>query len=169
MKEMEYNGNIFLLPERGLRDAAVVTTNGIIKKDGKAVMGAGIAKYCRDTFPYVDKTLGDLLRDNGNHVYQLGLWKKPDCNGAFMLLSFPTKNDWRDASDLKLIQQSCKEIMVIAYEQNLNKVYMPCPGCTNGRLDYWNDVRPVLLDELDDRFIVCIPKHVMVFKDKRTV
>lgn len=161
MNEIEYNGNIFLLPEPGLRDACLVTTNGIVKKDGKAVMGAGIAKYCRDTFPYVDATLGDKLKAGGNHVYELGLKRRPDHEGVFLLFSFPTKDDWKDNSKPELIRQSCQEMMDMADEYSLNAIYMPCPGCSNGKLDYWKDVRDILLEELDDRFFVCIPANIM--------
>ena len=39
MKEIITNGNLFLKPI-SVRDACVVTTNGVLKKDGTAVMGA---------------------------------------------------------------------------------------------------------------------------------
>lgn len=161
MHEIEYDGNIFLLPKPGLRDACLVTTNGIVRKDGKAVMGAGIAKYCRDTFPYVDTVLGEKLKEGGNHVYELGLKKRPDDKGTFLLFSFPTKNNWKSDSKPGLIRQSCQEMMKMADEYELHAVYMPCPGCTNGKLNYWRDVRNILLEELDTRFFVCIPTDIM--------
>lgn len=161
MKEIGYNDNIFMLPEPGQRDACLVTTNGMVRKDGKAVMGAGIAKYCRDTFPCVDMALGDKLKKGGNHVYELGLWKRPDFSGVFMLFSFPTKDDWKEDSKPELIRQSCKEIMHMADKHQLRKVYMPCPGCSNGKLDYWKDVRNILMGQLDDRFVVCVPSNIM--------
>lgn len=166
MTEMEYNGDIFLLPEPGARDACLVTTNGIVRKDGKAVMGAGIAKYCRDTFIGCDETLARKLKAGGNHVYSLGLWHKPDKSGAFMLFSFPTKNDWKDNSSLELIRQSCREMVDMVKDEKLTCVYMPCPGCSNGRLDYWKDVRLILLEELNDRFVVCIPTNIMAKRPK---
>lgn len=167
MKELEYNGNIFLLPNPQKRDACLVTTNGIIRNDGNAVMGAGIAKYCRDTFKGVDKILGQKLKDTGNHVYNLGWCHIPyenDRFGIFLLYSFPTKDDWREDSKLELIRQSCREIMKAVDEDMLNNIYMPCPGCSNGKLNYWKDVRNILIKELDDRFIVCIPDKI---KQKR--
>lgn len=163
MKELKYDGNIFLLPEKKAlhTDACIVTTNGIVRRDGRAVMGAGIARYCRDTFSGVDRMLGDELKRGGNHAYCLGNWMKPDGTGSFLLFSFPTKDDWKDASKAGLIRQSCKEVMALADEQLVEAVYMPCPGCSNGRLDYWKDVRGILLEELDDRFMVCIPDAIM--------
>lgn len=167
MREKEYNGNIFILPKNDSQDACLVTTNGIVRNDGKAVMGAGIAKYCRDTFHGVDRLLGTLLKEHGNHVYDLGLCFIPENRATFRLFSFPTKQDWKEDSKPELIRQSCKEMMEQADRHGIDTVYMPCPGCSNGKLDYWHDVRPILEEELDDRFIICIPKIIMDRKDIR--
>lgn len=161
MIEKNYNGNIFLLPDK--QDACIVTTNGIVKNNGLAVMGAGIAKYCRDTFHGVDRILADNLK-RGNHCYYLGNWYVPSSTQTmFTLYSFPTKHDWRERSDIGLIRQSCREIMELVDKDIIHKVYMPCPGCSNGGLDYYGIVRPVLKDKLDDRFVVCIPDSIKPF------
>lgn len=165
MREMKYDGNIFLLPENNMKDACLVTTNGVLRRDGKAVMGAGIAKYCRDTFYGVDVMLGAALKKDGNHVYCLGSWQVPERAVRFLLFSFPTKEDWKEDSKPNLIRRSCKEMMVQADRHDISMVYMPCPGCSNGKLDYWSVVRPILEKELDDRFIVCVPEKIMMWKD----
>lgn len=160
MREINYSNNLFLLPRRNAQDACLVTTNGMVRKDGKAVMGAGIAKYCRDTFQGVDAMLGSLLKKAGNHVHDLGLYYVPGAETMFRLFSFPTKQDWKEASRPELIRQSCKEMMAKADEYDLSAIYLPCPGCSNGKLDYWNVVRPILQQELDDRFVVCVPYQI---------
>lgn len=161
IREILFDGNLFTLPCPEGRTACLVTTNGMTKGDGKAVMGAGIAKYCRDTFPGVDVVLGDSLKKHGNHVHRLGWQITPGKqNTEFLLYSFPTKNDWKDPSDTGLIRQSCKEIVEIADELHLDTIYMPCPGCSNGCLDYAKDVRGILLEELDGRFTVCVPSRI---------
>lgn len=161
VKEIEYNGNIFMLPKINERAACLVTTNGIVKQNGCAVMGAGIAKYCRDKFAGVDRELGIKISASGNHVYRLGYQSEPDSNGIFLLYSFPTKDDWKEDSKLELIRQSCREMMKKVKDDYLDVVYMPCPGCSNGKLDYWKDVRPILINELNDKFVVCIPSIIM--------
>lgn len=162
MQEINHNGNIFMLPDPALRDACCVTTNGVLRNNGKAVMGAGIAKYCRDTFKGVDTVLGDKLKKYGNHAYALG-WQEIIGNiGRFMLFSFPTKEDWKADSKPELIQQSCKELMKLADQYAISDVYLPCPGCSNGRLNYWTDVRDILRANLDDRFVVCIPDSIWI-------
>lgn len=143
-----YIGNPYYSFQDG--DVICTTTNGEIKKDGKAVMGRGNAKFVRDTFPGVDTLLGKCLQKYGNRVVPLG---KQQFNGKeFTLLTFPTKNAWRDKSDLALIQKSAKEIKQLADHYQFQTIYLPIPGCSNGQLN-WSDVKEVLTD-LDARFII---------------
>ncbi len=161
MKEIKSIISIFSMPESE-KEACCVTTNGIIRSNGKAVMGAGIAKYCRDNFVGVDVVLGRKLKEEGNHVHNLGYYPNPDRRNKFLLLSFPTKDDWRENSKPELIRRSCKELMKKADEYQLKTIYMPCPGCNNGRLDYEKDVHPILQEELDDRVMVLIPNIIIL-------
>lgn len=124
-------------------DARCITTNGIVKRDGTAVMGAGVAKQAVARYPGVDRVLGDFLSQVGNHVHYLGKG----------LISFPTKHDWKNPSNIKLIERSAKELVDLTDTYQWQRVAMPPPGCGLGNLD-WNDVKPVLDQYLDDRFIV---------------
>lgn len=159
MNELRYGGNLFLLPDGP--EAAVVTTNGIIRKDGLAVMGAGIAKYARDNLAGIDAVLGSMLTKYGNHAYFLGSFTDmhrqiKSLASSIFVVSMPTKNDWRDPSDINLIKQSAHELMALADRNNLRKLYLPAPGCSNGRLDYISDVRLAISGILDNRFTVCL-------------
>lgn len=131
-------------------DVICTTTNGVVKADGKAVMGAGNAKFVRDTFPGIDKTLAIMLQKYGNRAVPLGRFLyqgKP-----LTIVSFPTKQHWRDASDLSLIQTSAEQLVEMADRFFPNTIYVPIPGCTNGGLK-WKDVQKVLT-VLDERFVV---------------
>lgn len=142
--------NLFDLPhEHNNTEAVCITTNGIVRTDGKAVMGRGIAKYADEHFN-LSKKLADYLILTGNHAYDLGIYEK------FHIISFPTKQDWRKKSDIKLIIQSCHEVIKIADDLELQTIYLPAPGCGNGQLRY-QDVEPVISKILDDRFIVGLP------------
>lgn len=163
MKEMRYGGNLFLLPKGN--EAGVVTTNGILKSDGRLVMGAGIAKYARDNFRDIDMTLGALVSKHGSHSYFLGSYEDAHRSAEGLapnvfVLSMPTKRHWRDPSDIGLIVQSAVELSVLATRNNLEAVYLPAPGCSNGQLDYASQVRPAIAKVLDSRFIVCLAPDV---------
>lgn len=135
--------NIF--DERG--DAVCVTTNGIVKTNGEAVMGAGMAKEANIRYNLA-RELGIKLHSGGNHCYIIGRSDKA-------IVSFPTKYHWRDASDIELIKQSCCEIKSLADENNWDRVLLPMVGCGCGRLDT-NIVRKTMEKFLDDRFVLCL-------------
>lgn len=151
MREMTISGNvsIFDLPANP-HEAACVTTNGMIRRDGRAVMGAGIAKLADQRFDLAN-TLAGQLRAHGNHAAYLKT--AANAHGPFNIFSFPTKHDWRDKSDIQLIKQSARELIKLCDEMNITTCYIPRPGCTNGQLS-WPDVKQELLPILDDRFIV---------------
>lgn len=125
-------------------DARCVTTNAILKSGGRLVMGAGVARQALGRFPGVDKRLGDLVKLFGNVPHFL-----PDIG----LISFPTKHNWRDDSDIELIESSAKSVVRICCAHGLRRVVLTRPGCGHGNL-LWDEVRTVLEPILDDRFTV---------------
>lgn len=140
---IEKRGNIF----DASADAVCVTTNGVICRTG-AVMGAGIAKEANMRY-HLSNSLAAKLKAGGNHVYDLGIYDNKH------ILSFPTKNHWRDASDIDLIKKSCKELVDLANTNNWSEVLLPPVGCGCGGLDFNTQVKPVLEAIFDDRFVIC--------------
>lgn len=111
-----------------------ITTNGIIKGDGKLVMGAGIAKEATQQIKGIDEKLGILVSLYGNnpyYIYELGV------------ISFPTKHHFKDKSPIELIAQSAIMIRKIWETYRLNSIYSTWPGCGNGGLTK-EIVEPVL-------------------------
>lgn len=140
---IEIQGNIFDCS----CDAICVTTNGIIKNNKEAVMGAGIALEAKNRFPILPKILGQKILESGNKVHLLYT------TNDYCIVSFPTKHHWRDKSDLDLIKRSILELVGMTNEMKWSKVVIPRPGCGNGGLD-WKDVKKYMI-YLDDRFLVC--------------
>jgi hypothetical protein len=138
-------------------DAKCVTTNGVVRKDGKLVMGAGIAKEAADRYPFMPRQIGDAVGRRGNHVYAFNMrWYNVfDFANDFYLVTFPTKEHWRSPSTLELIERSARELKKIADENYWRKVLLPRPGCGLGGLSWDDDVRHVIASILsDDRFVV---------------
>ena len=125
-----------------------ITTNGIVKNDGKAVMGAGVAKLIRDKYIGCDEILGKLITVRGNIVQQF-------LRIPVELLAFPTKYHFKDNSDLKLIEKSAIELKKWSDNNpQYKKIILPRPGCNNGGLK-WEEVKPILSKVLtEDKFIV---------------
>ena len=149
------DGDIFNLPLEN--EAVCVTTNGIVKPNGHAVMGKGIALDANKKFN-LSFRLGTFLTQYGNRAFNLGKYINPQNNALFTIFSFPTKHDWRYNSDIELIKKSAKELMEMCDKFGVNKCYLTPPGCSCGKLDYDNTVKPVLSEILDNRFVVVIRK-----------
>lgn len=148
MLELFGDYNLFDLPQEG--EAVCVTTNGMIKKDGHAVMGAGIAKEANQRFA-ISKKLAEYLDKYGNRAFNMGCYE--DGSRKFNILTLPTKNNWRDNSDIELICTSCQQLVQMCDKFGFNKVYLSRPGCTNGKLS-WSLVKSRIEPILDDRFVV---------------
>ena len=129
-------------------DAVVITTNGVVRKDGCAVMGRGVAKQAAERMPRIAGIFGKALQVIGNHVINLGYSQTWG-----WIFSFPVKEHWRDTASLELIERSARELVDAVDRYEFGTVALPRPGCGNGGLR-WKDVRPVIEPLLDDRFVV---------------
>lgn len=145
---IEQSGNLWELV--GPNDALVITTNGDVRKNGTAVMGRGIALQATQHDPTVADRLGAFLKAFGNQLFVIH--KNP------VWISFPVKHHWNEPADLELIRQSAKDLpkfitMLNYIYVHIDKIYLPRPGCGNGRRK-WEEVKPIIEPYLDDRFIV---------------
>ena len=121
----------------------VITTNGAVAGNGAAVFGRGCARQAASRFPGLAQRLGTLLREQGNHVHDLG-------DG---IVSFPVEETPWENPDLRLIGRSARELRDMADRRGWRSIVVPRPGCGGGGLD-WREVRPLLANVFDDRFIV---------------
>ena len=143
------SGNIWYFHTRG--EWIVVPTNGTVKKDGRAVMGRGIAKEAKRRFPALPTTLGDRLSLCGNI---------PLLFEQYRLITFPVKEVWWGKAKISLLDISCRLLntlidnynyrfnITIMAKPRIQRVYLPKVGCGNGKLD-WDRVKPVLDTRLD--------------------
>jgi len=123
-------------------DYVAVTTNNQIKRNGCLVMGAGVAKQAALRFPELPRLLAEHVSKNGN---------VPAVFDKMGIVTFPTKYNWRNPSDIELIRESAQTLVNIIPADKT--VAMSRPGCGNGNLE-WSDVKTILEPILDDRFII---------------
>lgn len=127
-------------------DYRCVTTNGIIMKNGELVMGGGIALQAKLRYPALPARLGKLVKMFGN---------KPFFFDEFNIISFPTKQDWKNDSIMELIESSAKDIAAFGHINSNKVIAMTRPGCGLGGL-VWSDVKKVISPIFDtDQFVVC--------------
>lgn len=166
-------GNIWKIKKA---DAICITTNGIIGQHNRAVMGKGIALDAKIKHPGIDYLLAKKLNKHGNYVYLLTEKTKKGIsllnmdvfsvnkNIPYHIVSFPTKNHWKEKSSLSLIKKSAKRLVKLADKKKWKKIIVPRPGCNNGELN-WKDVKKVIEPIFDNRFrIIRKEKEIKSFK-----
>lgn len=136
-------GNLWDFHPQGV---VAVTTNGIIKKNGELVMGKGIALQAAQRFPDIPARLGKAVKAYGNFTFYME---------DHRIMSFPTKDHWKDHSDLIIIKASAVNAMILAKHFNLSHVFLTPPGCGNGGL-HWAQVEPIISPILDNRFHIVL-------------
>lgn len=141
---IEVYGDLWTYPA----DAKVITTNQFVRKDGKAVMGRGVARDAIMKFPEVQELLGQFLKYRGNDIYVLA---DPERTGSYYLLNFTVKKNWWEPADLGLIEESAIRLFTMCLDWDWKTIVLPRPGCGNGQRT-WEEVKPVLEPILDDRF-----------------
>lgn len=151
----EIYGDIWDIVDSGGWDALAITTNGYVRKDGRATMGRGIAKEAADRFPELPGQLGQAIRNFGNKVHVFSGYAPYD------LVSFPVKPafgpngelGWKTKADMDLVVESLESLVYYADRYDWLNVILPRPGVGNGGLK-WAEVKPLLESRLDDRFSV---------------
>jgi hypothetical protein len=136
-------------------NAICFTSNGIVKKNGALTMGAGVAKIFRDKFSGLDISAGIAVRQNGNVCQEVSFRACRIDNQFFNIsvIAFPTKNHWKDSSDIDLIIRSARRLREIIEENQWKLVALPRPGVGLGGLR-WEKVREELNKILDNRVMV---------------
>lgn len=127
------------------RNGAIIaiTTGGQRLKDGRCAMPSGCARQAADRFPTLPFTLGEQIRNFGLHVFDLGQ----------RIVSFPVENTPFENPELRIIDQSCRELVELTNYKQWPEIIVPRPGCGRGGLS-WKEVEPVLQRYFDDRFYI---------------
>ena len=148
----EVVGDIFTFIPEGYEPQSVcivVPTNGMLNQFGDMVMGKGVAKQAVEQIPGVDKEMGRALLLHGNFPYVCAMKHKD----GRMVMSFPTKNHWRDKALPHLIARSSRDLHSIALLNPQRAYILPRPGCGNGGLE-WDDVRPLVEHLPNNVFVI---------------
>lgn len=146
-----------LWDELGKAALILVSTNAMVNRDGKLVMGRGAAKEAADRFPGLAAAFGAELAERNlvGNVYGL-LYNPVPLEGADLILigAFQVKYHWRDMADLELIGYSTAQLRRLALLHPEKRIAMNFPGISNGRLQRWQ-VEPI---------ISALPDNVYVYQ-----
>lgn len=134
--------------EQGSKLALMFTGNNVVKADGELVMGAGNALACKQAHPQAPRKFGGSLRiDPEVHV------DFHNMNGVSVGY-FRTKNHWKYASTLEIVERSIKDLKQEALDNPDWTIKLPAPAIGYGGLA-WEEVEPLLKD---------LPDNVWVYK-----
>lgn len=137
-------GNLWTYPT----DFRIITTNGAVRSDGRAVMGRGCAKEAAARYPALPRLLGEKLRVFGNHVH---FFSDDTIGDRIGLFTFPVKHRWNERADLDLIARSVEELRATLL---VSATYLlPRPGCGNGSLR-WEAVQPIVATLPDNVLVI---------------
>lgn len=158
----EAKGNIWDFPEQYKVDALCILTNMTVKRDGNLIMGGGQALEAMNRYPLLPKLFGREYTNrtrNGKNLDEIDpIIALPGADHEWTI-SFPTKYEPRLNSDLGLIERSARSLVKFADgleggKYALESILLPRPGCGLGGLNWEKQVRPLLNDLFDDRFLV---------------
>ncbi len=124
----------------GKVDLFCITTNNIITKDGRLVMGAGIAKEARDRLPGIDQDLASSIRFE-NSFLPRSLWIKNEIQQV--MAAFQVKEHFRDKANITLIRQSCTVLFAEILSKPIITVALNFPGIGYGGLSR-SEVLPII-------------------------
>ena len=122
------------------------------------VMGKGLALEFKKRYPYMFRYYGYCCKCGrmkiGTPLYVLDDDVNMHC-GKRLIVLFPTKNHWREKSQLSYIEECLNELVATyKYRNAYNRPYyssiaFPALGCGLGGLD-WHDVVSIMVRKLVD-------------------
>lgn len=138
-------------------DVFLVTTNAVLTRDYRLVMGGGIAKEALERYPGLDWLWGYRLYSRYWQVYERQqlpiygvLWP---INGE-KLAAFQTKRHWREKADLDIITNAAWRLRLVAERYPDKRFHLNFPGIGLGGLRP-EEVQPTL---------AMLPDNVVVWK-----
>ncbi len=119
------------------------------------VMGAGLALEFKNRYPKMFRDYVKLCERKEVKPGVPYLWT----NGDVMILNFPTKDNWRNASRVEWIESGILWIRDNYRILNIRTLAIPAVGCGLGGLD-WYVVKSIIekhLGDLDDLTVTAYP------------
>jgi O-acetyl-ADP-ribose deacetylase (regulator of RNase III) len=112
------------------------------------VAGKGIALQFRQEYPENFRAYRDAAKRGEIRPGRMFTWETGQPGRPYLIISFPTKRHWRDASRIEDIQAGLHDLVRCIGEHGVASVAIPALGCGNGGLD-WTDVRKIIMDVLE--------------------
>lgn len=120
------------------------------------VMGAGIAKQYKQKYP---EMFGEYKLACNNKELNIGgdiwVWDYIDLYKPKKILCFATKEHWMYPSKIEWIERGLQNFVKNYKKWNITSIAWPKLGCTNGKLNWENEVKPLMFKYLQPLDIIC--------------
>lgn len=110
----------------------------------QGVMGKGLALQFKRKYPAYFNRYKELCAEG---VLRLGRVNVFSSDKAPVLVSFPTKNHWKELSNYPTIDLGLMSLADAIQSLNISSIAIPMLGCGEGKLD-WSDVRTLIVNRL---------------------
>lgn len=117
------------------------------------VMGKGLALSFKRRYPEIFEKYKKVCEKKQLTIGKLMLFYEAD----HWILLFPTKENWRNPSQLEYIEQGLEKFCRTYAEKHITSVAFPRLGCGNGALN-WEDVKPLM-----EKYLSKLPIDVYVY------
>lgn len=105
------------------------------------VMGKGIALQFKKAWPDNFKAYEKACKNGKIIVGKMFVFPSE----KKIIINFPTKNHWKEKSDLTIIKEGLKDLIQVIEKYNIKSIAIPPLGCGNGGLN-WEDVQPTIVE-----------------------
>lgn len=113
----------------------------VIPVNTQGVMGAGIAKKCKELYPYESEFYIKTCKNRKLVIGGLVLCKS--------LVFLPTKKRWRDPSKITYVEKGIQKLRYICDIESVTGIHIPALGCGYGKLS-WKEVYPLIIKEMEN-------------------
>lgn len=103
----------------------VVPTNLDVRRDGTAVMGAGVARQAAERFPGLSARYGAFLKGCGSGLF---------CDQESRVICLPTKIHWQQDSHRELVARGLRLLRTYAIFHPEEEIRLPLVGAGFGKL-----------------------------------
>ena len=122
----------------------------------KGVMGKGLALQFKQRYPEMfEEYKLACKKENLNHGGDIFIWNYIDMYKHKKILCFATKEHWMYPSKIEWIERGLKNFCANYKSFGITSIAFPKLGCTNGKLDWENEVKPLMFKYLQPLDIIC--------------
>ena len=128
------------------------------------VMGKGIALQFKQKYPHMFTTYQQACKNNiiskGGDIWQFSMqdyFPMKFSPEPVKILCFATKEHWRNPSKLEWIERGLQYIVNNYQNLNIESIAFPKLGCTNGKLNYDLQVKPLMV-----KYLSRLPENILI-------